>query len=147
MYFNYLDQDRHLLWCQTAEPAVNSSEKYAIQKEIIQYTTGGEKKWKLSQAVLCTVPRVTTRKAANERSCRSASTAQVHADSCGNSGSFGGSLRWCQTELQPFQFLMQRLSVTVQRGNAAWCILGTVHKSLGLDTWHHYLSIDKNLCR
>ena len=30
------------------------------------------------------------------------------------------------------QYLMQRLSVTVQRGNAA-CILGTVPKSFGLD--------------
>ena len=31
-----------------------------------------------------------------------------------------------------FQFLMQRLSVTLQRSNAA-CILGTVQRSLGLD--------------
>ena len=35
-------------------------------------------------------------------------------------------------ELRSGQFLMQRLSVTVQRGNAA-CILGTVPASLGLD--------------
>ena len=36
-------------------------------------------------------------------------------------------------EPRSFQFLMQRLSVTMQRGNAA-CILGTVPKSLGLDS-------------
>jgi hypothetical protein len=35
-------------------------------------------------------------------------------------------------EPRSFQFLMQRLSVTVQRGNAA-CILGTVPTSRGLD--------------
>jgi hypothetical protein len=35
-------------------------------------------------------------------------------------------------EPRSFQFLMQRLSVSVQRGNAA-CILGTVPTSLGLD--------------
>ena len=36
------------------------------------------------------------------------------------------------SEPRSFQFLMQRLSVTVQRGNAA-CVLGTVPASLGLD--------------
>ena len=36
------------------------------------------------------------------------------------------------TEPRSFQFLMQRPSVTVQRGNAA-CVLGTVPASLGLD--------------
>ena len=36
-------------------------------------------------------------------------------------------------EPRSFQFLMQRQSVTVQRGNAA-CIIGTVPKSLGLDS-------------
>ena len=36
------------------------------------------------------------------------------------------------TEPRSFQFLMQRLSVTVQRGNAA-CVLGTVPASRGLD--------------
>jgi hypothetical protein len=36
------------------------------------------------------------------------------------------------TEPRSFQFLMQRLSVTVQRGNAA-CIVGTVPTSRGLD--------------
>ena len=35
-------------------------------------------------------------------------------------------------EPRSFQFLMQRLSVTLQRSNAA-CILGTVGSSLGLD--------------
>ena len=35
-------------------------------------------------------------------------------------------------EPRSFQFLMQRLSVTVQRGNAA-CVLGTVSSSRGLD--------------
>ena len=35
-------------------------------------------------------------------------------------------------EPRSFQFLMQRLSVTVQRGNAA-CVLGTVPSSRGLD--------------
>ena len=35
-------------------------------------------------------------------------------------------------EPSSFQFLMQRLSVTVQRGNAA-CVLGTVPSSRGLD--------------
>ena len=35
-------------------------------------------------------------------------------------------------EPRSFQFLMQRLSVTVQRGNAA-CVLGTVPASCGLD--------------
>jgi hypothetical protein len=35
-------------------------------------------------------------------------------------------------EPKSFQFLMQRLSVTVQRGNAA-CVLGTAPTSLGLD--------------
>ena len=36
------------------------------------------------------------------------------------------------TEPRSFQFLMQRQSVTVQRGNAA-CVLGTVPASRGLD--------------
>ena len=35
-------------------------------------------------------------------------------------------------EPKSFQFLMQRLSVAVQRGNAA-CVLGTAPVSLGLD--------------
>ena len=35
-------------------------------------------------------------------------------------------------EPRSFQFLMQRLSVAVQRGNAA-CVLGTVPTSHGLD--------------
>ena len=35
-------------------------------------------------------------------------------------------------EPRSLQFLLQRLSVTVQRGNAA-CVLGTVPSSLGLD--------------
>jgi len=36
------------------------------------------------------------------------------------------------TEPRSFQFLMQWLSVAVQRGNAA-CMLGTVPASIGLD--------------
>jgi len=36
------------------------------------------------------------------------------------------------TEPMSFQFLMQRLSVAVQRGNAA-CVLGTVPASIRLD--------------
>ena len=42
---------------------------------------------------------------------------------------------WIQavtSEPRSVQFLMQRLSVAVQRGNAA-CVLGTVPASLGLD--------------
>ena len=35
-------------------------------------------------------------------------------------------------EPRSHQFLMQRLSVTLQRGNAA-CILGTVASTIGLD--------------
>jgi len=35
-------------------------------------------------------------------------------------------------EPRSFQFMMQRLSVAVQRGNAA-CVLGTVPASIGLD--------------
>ena len=36
-------------------------------------------------------------------------------------------------EPRSYQFLMQRLSVAVQRGNAA-CITGTVPTALGLDS-------------
>jgi hypothetical protein len=35
-------------------------------------------------------------------------------------------------EPRSYQFLMQRISVTIQRGNAA-CILGTAPASVGLD--------------
>jgi len=40
------------------------------------------------------------------------------------------------TEPRPFQCLMQRLSIAVQRGNAA-CELGTVPASIGLDEPFH----------
>ena len=39
-------------------------------------------------------------------------------------------------EPKSFQFMMQRLSVAVQRGNAV-CILGTVSSSRGLDELFH----------
>ena len=41
-------------------------------------------------------------------------------------------------EPRSFQFLLQRLSVTVQRGNAA-CVVGTVPSSHGLDDLFLYL--------
>jgi hypothetical protein len=44
------------------------------------------------------------------------------------------------------QFLMQRLNVTVQRGNVA-CILGTVASDLGLDDIFLFIAVKKvNLC-
>ena len=39
-------------------------------------------------------------------------------------------------EPRSYQFLMQRLSVAVQRGNAA-CVLGTVPASFGLDEFFY----------
>jgi hypothetical protein len=40
------------------------------------------------------------------------------------------------SEPKSFEYLMQRLSVTVQRGNAA-CVLGTAPVSLGLDELYY----------
>jgi len=45
---------------------------------------------------------------------------------------FGHRITSVTTEPRSFQFLMQRLSVAVQRGNAA-CVLGTIPASSGLD--------------
>ena len=44
-------------------------------------------------------------------------------------------------EPRSFQFLMQRLSVAIQRGNAA-CIIGTVPSSAGWDEVFLTFSID-----
>jgi hypothetical protein len=68
------------------------------------------------------------------------SVVQLHASSSRNAGrhsiailqDLGRRLSAVSVEPTSFLFFVQRLSVTVQRGNAA-CMLGTVPTSRGLD--------------